>query len=423
MTSFDLFSQPEPSPLVAPPIAPVVLPMQRQAWRVGALCLAIADSLQARFNPVTVRGELSNFSRAASGHCYFTLKDETGQLRCAMFKRAASSLDFAAQDGQQVEVIGKLGVYEQRGELQLVVESMSRVGQGTLLEAFMRLKTKLDAAGLFSAERKRPLSQYPRGIGVVTSPSSAAWSDVMTALQRRVPHIPVVLSPSVVQGADAPAALIAALHVLYEQIDKGKSKLDVILLVRGGGSLEDLWAFNDEQLAYTIAQSPVPVICGVGHEIDFSIADFVADVRAPTPTAAAELCAAPASQAISRLALQAGSLQISMRQGLERRGQMLDVATRRLMQPSDQLRRQADRLNQFGHRLQSVVQTQMQKQQHALAQCQTRLGLLHPQKVLDRGFAWVSDEAGQVVKDAAALEAGQALSLHLAKGVRHVRAI
>jgi exodeoxyribonuclease VII large subunit len=419
MTSFDLFSQQELKLAKSPPI----VPMQRQAWRVGALCLAIADSLQARFNPVTVRGELSNFSLAASGHCYFTLKDETGQLRCAMFKRAASGVDFAPQDGQQVEVTGRLGVYEQRGELQLVVETMTRVGQGTLLEAFMRLKAKLDVAGLFSPERKRPLSQYPRGIGVVTSSSSAAWHDVMTALQRRVPHIPVLLSPSVVQGVDAPAALMAALQLLYEQIDEGKLTLDVILLVRGGGSLEDLWAFNDEQLAYTIAQSPVPVICGVGHEIDFSIADFVADVRAPTPTAAAELCAAPAAQALSILASQVGVLQSTMRRGLERRGQMLDVTTRRLMQPSDQLRKQADRLVQTGHRLQSSLRAQLQVQHHTLAQCQTRLGLLHPQKVLDRGFAWVSDEAGQVVKDAAALRTGQELVLHFAKGVRQVGVI
>ncbi len=423
MTSFDLFAEPEPVPPVVVSSRSVVVPMQRQAWRVGALCLAIADSLQARFNPVTVRGEISNFSRASSGHCYFTLKDEAGQLRAAMFKRAATSLNFAAQDGQQVEVTGKLGVYEQRGELQLVVESMTRVGQGSLLEAFMRLKAKLDAAGLFSSERKKPISLYPRGIGVVTSPSSAAWHDVMTALQRRVPHIPVMLSPSAVQGVDAPAVLAAALNLLYEQIDEGKAQLDVILLVRGGGSLEDLWAFNDEQLAYTIAQSPVPVICGVGHETDFSIADFVADVRAPTPTAAAELCAAPVSQALSILTLQVVRLQSTMRQGLERREQMLDVATRRLMQPSDQLRKQFDRLHQFGHRLQLVVQAQMQKQQSTLVQCQTRLGLLHPKKVLDRGFAWVSDEAGHVVKDVAALHVGQVLALHLAKGVRQVNVV
>jgi exodeoxyribonuclease VII large subunit len=378
--------------------------------------------LQARFNPVAVRGEVSGFTQAASGHCYFTLKDAQGQLRVAMFKRAALALNFNVQDGQQVEVTGRLGVYEQRGELQLVAEAMRRVGQGTLMEAFMRLKAKLDAAGLFSAERKRPLSQYPCGIGVVTSPSSAAWHDVMTALQRRVPHIPVVLSPSVVQGAEAPSQLIAALQVLYEQIDEGKSKLDVILLVRGGGSLEDLWAFNDEQLAYTIAQSPVPVICGVGHETDFSIADFVADVRAPTPTAAAELCAAPASQALSALASQASALQSASQRGLERRGQFLDILTRRLMEPRDQLRVQQNKLSTYSGHIQQGLRTRWMAQQHELSTYKTRLGLLHPQQVLDRGFAWVSDEAGRVVKDAQAISAGETLSLHLAKGVRLVNA-
>ncbi len=394
--------------------------MQRQAWRVGALCLAISDQLQARFNPVTVRGEISGFTRAASGHCYFTLKDAEGQLRVAMFKRAAMDINFSPQDGQQVEVTGRLGVYEQRGELQLVAESISRVGQGTLMEAFMRLKAKLDAEGLFDPDRKRLLAQHPRGIGVVTSEGAAAWQDMLTALRRRVPHIPVVLAPALVQGAHAPAELIAALYSLYELIEEGRVQLDVILLVRGGGSLEDLWAFNDEQLAYTIAQSPVPVICGVGHETDFSIADFVSDVRAPTPTAAAELCSAPISQALSTLTSQAADLQSAMRHGLERRGQMLDVVTRRLKQPSEQLRKQADRLTQIWHRLQMSLRAQTQSQQHQLAQFQTRLGLLHPQKVLDRGFAWVSDETGQVVNDASSLQVGQTLKLHLAKGARKV---
>ncbi len=397
-------------------------PMQRQAWRVGALCLAISDQLQARFNPVTVRGEISGFTRAASGHCYFTLKDTEGQLRTAMFKRAAVSLNFSPLDGQQVEVTGRLGVYEQRGELQLVAESMSRVGQGTLMEAFMRLKAKLDAEGLFDPERKRVLTQHPRGIGVVTSEGAAAWQDVTTALKRRVPHIPVVLAPALVQGSDAPAELIAALRSLYELVDEGRAQLDVILLVRGGGSLEDLWAFNDEQLAYTIAQSPVPVVCGVGHETDFSIADFVADLRAPTPTAAAELCAEPALQALSRLALQAEALQSASQRGLERRGQILDVLARRLMQPSDQLRVQQERIASAARLMQQGLRNKLLSGQHQLAQCHARLGLLHPQKVLDRGFAWVSDEAGNVVVDAKALAIGQVLSVHLAKGVRQVSA-
>ncbi|MFM2083410.1 MAG: exodeoxyribonuclease large subunit [Pseudomonadota bacterium] len=396
--------------------------MQRQAWRVGALCLAISDQLQARFNPVIVRGEISGFTRAASGHCYFTLKDTEGQLRTAMFKRAAVSLNFNPLDGQQVEVTGRLGVYEQRGELQLVAESMSRVGQGTLMEAFMRLKAKLDAEGLFDPERKRLLTQHPRGIGVVTSEGAAAWQDVTTALKRRVPHTPVVLAPALVQGSGAPAELIAALRSLYKLVDEGRAQLDVILLVRGGGSLEDLWAFNDEQLAYTIAQSPVPVVCGVGHETDFSIADFVADLRTPTPTAAAELCAEPALQALSRLALQAEALQSASQRGLERRGQILDVLARRLMQPSDQLRVQQDRIAAVAKLMQQGLRNKLLSGQHQLAQCHVRLGLLHPQKVLDRGFAWVSDEAGNVVVDAKALAIDQVLSVHLAKGVRQVSA-
>lgn len=396
--------------------------MQRQAWRVGALCLAISDQLQARFNPVTVRGEISGFTRAASGHCYFTLKDAEGQLRTAMFKRAAAGLNFNPLDGQQVEVTGRLGVYEQRGELQLVAESMSRVGQGTLMEAFMRLKAKLDAEGLFDPERKRSLLQYPRGIGVVTSEDAAAWQDVVTALSRRVPHIPVVLASALVQGSNAPSELIAALHGLYELISEGRMQLDVILLVRGGGSIEDLWAFNDEQLAYTIAQSPVPVVCGVGHETDFSIADFVADLRAPTPTAAAELCAEPTQQAISRLALLGDALQSASQRGLERKGQFLDALARRLMQPSDQLRVQQERITTAARLMQQGLRSGLLNRQHQLAQCHTRLGLLHPQKVLDRGFAWVSDEDGRVVMDAKALDRGQVLSVHLAKGVRQVSA-
>ncbi|MBP7303013.1 MAG: exodeoxyribonuclease VII large subunit, partial [Brachymonas sp.] len=270
---------------------------QPRVWDVGALCRAIADSLEARFNPVTVRGEITGFSRAGSGHCYFSIKDTAGQLRCAMFRRAAMAMDFTPRDGELVEVRGKLGVYEQRGDLQLIVDSLQRAGQGALFEQFLRVKAKLEAEGLFDAARKRTLPVMPRGIGVVTSLGAAALHDVATALRRRVPHIPVLIAPSLVQGGDAPASIVQALKQLYalaqRQGEAGVPPVDVILLVRGGGSMEDLWAFNDEQVARTIVQSPVPVICGVGHETDFTIADFCADLRAPTPTAAAELVALP----------------------------------------------------------------------------------------------------------------------------------
>ena len=246
-------------------------------WEVGALCRAVGDALAARFNPVSVRGEISGFSRAASGHCYFTLKDAQGQIRCAMFKRAASSLDFAPRDGELVELQGRLGVYEQRGDLQLIVEQLQRAGQGALFEQFLRLKAQLESEGLFDAGRKRSLPPLPRGIGVVTSLGAAALHDVVTALRRRVPHIPVVIVPALVQGAQAPQSLVQALLKMYRMALDGKALeadsvpnpsrpiIDTILLVRGGGSLEDLWSFNDEQLARSIVQSPVPLISGVGH--------------------------------------------------------------------------------------------------------------------------------------------------------------
>ncbi len=261
-------------------------PAARRVWAVGPLMRAVADTLSARFNPVAVQGELSGFSRAASGHCYFSLKDDSGQVRCAMFRRAADQLDFVPKDGQLVEARGKLDVYGPRGDLQLIVESLKTGGQGALFEQFLKLKAQLGAEGLFEASRKRPLPAQPSGIGVVTSLGAAALRDVVTALRRRVPHIPVVIYPAAVQGNLAPGELCAALRTAY-----ARAECDVLLLVRGGGSLEDLWSFNDPELVRTIARSPMPVVCGVGHETDFTLADFVADLRAPTPTAAAELCA------------------------------------------------------------------------------------------------------------------------------------
>ena len=298
-------------------------PVSRTVWAVGALCRAIADALQARFNPVTVRGEISGFSRAASGHCYFSLKDASGQLRCAMFKRAASGLDFMPRDGELVEVQGKLGVYEPRGDLQLIVEGMRRAGQGNLFEEFLKLKAKLEAEGLFETTRKRPLPVMPRAIGLVTSLGAAALHDVVTALQRRVPHIPVVLAPASVQGANAPAELMAALNQLYQL---KTVPIDVILLVRGGGSMEDLWAFNDENLARAIVASPVPIISGVGHETDFTIADFVVDLRAPTPTAAAELVSASTESYLRALDEAQARLRKSLTHTLEREAQQVQQA-------------------------------------------------------------------------------------------------
>ena len=418
-------------------------------WEVGALCRAVGDALAARFNPVSVRGEISGFSRAASGHCYFTLKDALGLIRCAMFMRAASSLDFAPRDGELVELQGRLGVYEQRGDLQLIVEQLQRAGQGALFEQFLRLKAQLEAEGLFDTARKRALPVLPRAIGLVTSPGAAALHDVVTALRRRVPHIPVVLVPALVQGAQAPASLCEALSKLYLLARSGQGleakntpnlpPIDVILLVRGGGAIEDLWAFNDATLARTIVASPVPVISGVGHETDFTIADFCADLRAPTPTAAAELVATPLREHLAALAHLAERLHEGAQRQCEQRQQRLDMAVQRLGRPSALVARQQLGLARLGQRMQQASLLKLQRlaqaqqgleanfshtlqqhlQQHTqrLEQAQLQLQLLDPRLVLQRGYALLHDSQGRSVTHIAQAPPGSAVRAQVMDGV------
>ena len=402
-------------------------------WQVGALCRAVADAVQARFNPVAVQGEISGFTRASSGHCYFTLKDEQGQLRCAMFKRAAQMLDFQPRDGDQVTLQGRLGVYEPRGELQLIVESLRRAGQGALFEQFLRIKAKLEAQGLFAPERKRAIPTRPRHIGVVTSLGAAALHDVATALQRRVPHIAVTIAPASVQGAQAPASLVQALEQLARQ-----PQIDVILLVRGGGAMEDLWAFNDEQLAHAIVASPIPIICGVGHETDFTIADFCADLRAPTPTAAAELGATPQAQLLGQLADLLENMQDAVHSLVDRQWQRLDRAQSRLGRPTQGLANEKIKLMRQHQRMQTLLEQSVQRDKHRLsvlqsslsrhaqqmpqtarerlARAQLRLELLDPRLVLQRGFAWLTNAQGQTIASVTQLDVGQPVQATLADG-------
>ena len=418
-------------------------------WEVGALCRAIADALEARFNPVAVRGEITGFSRASSGHCYFSIKDANGQLRCAMFRRAAGLLDFSPRDGELVEVRGRLGVYEARGDLQFIVESMQRAGQGALFEQFLRLKAQLEGEGLFDPRRKRPLPVQPRGIGLITSLGAAALHDVVTALRRRVPHIPVVLIPAQVQGAAAPQSMVTALRQMYawaegEAPADGETTpvVDVILLVRGGGSMEDLWAFNDEQLARTIVQSPVPLVSGVGHETDFTIADFCADLRAPTPTAAAELVAQPREVWLGALDLLADRLESAVQRQIDLRHQRLDQAAARLGRPSGLAAREQLRLARCAQRLRHgmllnlerltlkhkaleadlpiKVTRQLTQQSDRLERARMQLELLNPHLVLQRGYALLTDSQGHAVTSVGQARLGDALRATLADGVLDV---
>ncbi len=404
-----------------------------RVWTVSGLCHAISDILKSRFNPVSVQGELSGFTRASSGHCYFSLKDDAGQMRCAMFRRSADHLNFAPRDGDLVEVQGRVGLYEPRGELQLVVEAMRPAGAGQLHEAFTRLKAKLEAEGLFDAARKRDIPKRPRAIGVVTSLGAAALHDVATALQRRVPHIPVRIAPSLVQGADAPAQLVAALQALQTLPD-----VDVILLVRGGGSLEDLWAFNDESLARALVACKLPVICGVGHETDFTIADFCADLRAPTPTAAAEMCAIDMATDLRHLQKLQEPLTQTVHWRLDQAAQALDRVERHLGRPSGWLHQQQTECNSLASRLgrgitQSLHRKRLTlqplgpsfdravadvpfKQQHRLDRFEGLLRSLDPALVLKRGYAWLQNEDGRALSSVQDLSPGQSVQAKLADG-------
>lgn len=415
----------------------------RPPWGVAALLLATGDALAARFGAVAVRGELSGFSRAASGHCYFALKDAEGApalLRCAMFRRAAALVDFAPADGQQVELRGRLGVYEARGELQLIVESLQRVGSGALYEEFLRRRARLQAEGLFDSTRKRALSAYPRVLGVVTSPAAAALRDVLITLRRRAPHVRVVIYPSVVQGADAPAAVEAALRLAG-----ARAEVDSVLLVRGGGSLEDLWAFNDERVVRAVATSPIPVVCGVGHETDITLADLAADLRAATPTAAAEMASPAQAECLAELAAQQLAMQRALERMLTSQGQRLDGLTLRLGQPGRSLAGQGQALAALAQRLRQALQHTRQQLHHAPQQLQARLvraganelrrhGLMlnaaqqriqaqDPHRVLRRGYAWVQTADGRPVVSVQGLRQGQAARAVWADGSAQVEVL
>ena len=407
-----------------------------RAWSVAGLLLAVADALAARLGTVTVRGEISGFTRAASGHCYFTLKDSDGQaalLRCAMFRRAASLLDFRPADGQQVELRGRVTVYESRGELQCVVEALQRLGAGSLFELFLRLKARLDAAGLFDAARKRPLPVFPLALGVVTSTGAAALHDVLTAIARRAPQVRVVVYPSLVQGPDAPAQLVAAINLAAQ-----RAEVDVLIVCRGGGSLEDLWAFNDENVVRAVAGCAIPVVSGVGHETDVTLTDLAADLRAPTPTAAAELATPLRSDALLRLQALQQALQRAAGRRLDNQAQRLDRLALQMGRPARLLAPQSARLDglqmrlrqalrqaidgpqrrqgDLARRLAAAQRGQRQQQAERLARLALRLAAQDPQRVLARGYAWLADGSGRPVTQAAGLSPGARLSAQWADG-------
>lgn len=389
-------------------------------------------ALEREFPLLWVAGEVSNLTRAPSGHYYFTLKDAQAQVRCAMFRARAQTLAWRLENGQQVEARALVTLYEPRGDFQLNVESLRRAGLGRLYEAFLRLKEKLDKEGLFSDGRKRPLPRFPRRIGVVTSPRAAALRDVVAALTRRAAGIEIIVYPTLVQGTEAAAQIAAAIDTAGR-----RAECDLLLVVRGGGSLEDLWAFNEEIVARAIADCPIPVIAGVGHETDVTIADLAADRRAATPTAAAEIASAGWFEAAKETATLAGALAAAMHGALERRMQRVDLMARQLVHPAERLARTRQRLGHLATRLAAAGERRFQRQAARIAALQLRLArarpaiearrtrverlaaslaALNPQAALGRGYALVRDAEGRLVRSHRQLQTGDALAIRFAEG-------
>jgi exodeoxyribonuclease VII large subunit len=422
---------------------------------VSVLNRAIGTMLERSFPLVWVSGEVSNFTRAASGHWYFSIKDANAQMRCVMFRSRAQYAEFVPREGDKIEVRALVTMYEPRGELQLSVEAVRRTGQGRLYEAFLRLKAQLESEGLFAAERKRALPTHPRGIGIVTSLQAAALRDVLTTLARRAPHVPVIVYPGPVQGTGAGAKLAAMVEAA-----NARREVDVLIVCRGGGSIEDLWAFNEEVLARAIAASELPVVSGVGHETDFTIADFAADVRAPTPTGAAELVSPQRVLLLRELDHRHAALARAFGRTMERRAQQLDWLARRLVSPAERLARQRVHLRQLASRLatagarpvrdarahfalvryrwerrrpdvvaqgehvlrlaqrmQSANERRREREKACVSELAARLQVLSPQRTLERGYAALIDtQTGRALRAPHALKPKRALTVHLAQG-------
>jgi exodeoxyribonuclease VII large subunit len=388
----------------------------RVCLSVSELNRAVARSLERGFAPVRVRGELASLTRAASGHWYFTLKDRAAQVRCVMFRSRNVLVDFAPSEGDDLELVGSVGLYEARGEFQLGVESMQRAGQGRLFEQFLRLKERLAAEGLFDQAAKRPIPRVPSRIGVVTSLRAAALHDIVTTLRRRAPYVRVIVYPVPVQGQGAGGRVARMLRTV-----SARAEVQVVILARGGGSIEDLWAFNKEAVARAVRACAVPVIVGVGHESDFTIADFAADLRAPTPTAAAELAAPDRDGLLQSVRHRWARVRQLASARMRAHTQRVDFAVRALAAPRAPIRGLQARVAALRARMAVFRSGMLSARSARLAADARALQALDPRQVIGRGYALVRNELGHLVTDSNQLSPGQLLELELAHGAAQVR--
>ena len=436
------------------------LGLDREALSVSQLNNRARLLLEDVFAQVWVEGEISNLAKPASGHLYFTLKDSQAQVRCALFRQNAARVRQALRDGLAVRVRGKVSLFEGRGDYQLILDTVEPAGDGALRLAFEALKEKLSAEGLFASERKRALPAHPQRIGIVSSPTGAVIRDIISVFRRRAPQVALTLIPTAVQGREATAQIVRALQLA------DRAGFDAIILARGGGSLEDLWCFNEEAVARAVADCVTPIVSAVGHETDVSISDFVADVRAPTPSAAAELLAPDSSDLQRRLDSLNRRLALSLRSRLSREQLRLDGLARRLRHPGERLRQQAQRLDDLdmrlrrafaqqstsrqerlarldgrlhaqhpgralallrqrldslGERLPRAIELQLRQQRRQLENLAQTLHIVSPLATLGRGYSILLDERGQAVRSAAQTRPGQRLKARLGEGELDVR--
>lgn len=386
--------------------------IQRTVHTISELNQLVHSLLDDAFLPIWVEGEISNFSCPSSGHWYFTLKDANAQVRSAMFQGKNRTLGFKPENGMQVLVRAKISLYEPRGEYQLVVDYMEEAGDGALRRAFDQLKAKLNAEGLFAAERKKTLPAHVKVIGVVTSATGAAIRDILTVLKRRFSAIGVIIYPTAVQGKQAAQQIAQAV-----QIANQRKECDALILARGGGSLEDLWSFNEEIVARAIFNSALPIVSAVGHEIDFTIADFVADVRAPTPSAAAELVSPDAEEWLGRLNKAIQILNKQIRSKLQDYLHQIKLLTHQLKHPGQRIQDQFQRVDELEQRLKRALQHQLTHRQHRLGTLVRALDAISPLATLARGYAILTlKENGDIIRKTDQVQVGDKITARLSEG-------
>ena len=386
-------------------------PNEAKVFSVKEINRLVRELLEQSFSSFWISGEISNFISASSGHWYFSLKDDEAQVRCTMFKNKNMAADWVPKNGEKIEAKCFIGLYEARGEYQLNIEVIRHAGAGLLSEAFNQLKEKLLKEGLFEPTRKKPIPQFPQSIGVITSPTGAAIEDILITLKRRSPHIPIFIYPSLVQGKEAPSAIVKAIETANTRME-----CDVLILARGGGSIEDLWAFNEEIVARAIIASKIPTITGVGHETDTTIADFVSDLRAPTPTGAAELVTSHTIELIKTMQAYKNQLNKMMASVIRELIQKVDYLEKRLISPRQQIQRQKEQIHQYIQRINQSMKNAMIQYRLNIDKLKLNLDHLSPHAVLSRGYSIITNVDGQIVNNINQLKLDDKIHIQLNHG-------